>query len=86
MEGQSHKHFYHMSENEIVIALGLLEERNKIIESCGDPGKEHSFDAIGAKVGHSGEAIRMLSMKDMSHDAVANRLNAKLHSRNLLTE
>lgn len=65
-------------------ALKLLKERNEMINSCGETGPEYSFEAIGRKVGHTGEAIRLLSMRDMSLSAIEQRLDAKLYSKSIL--
>lgn len=75
---------WHMSEEETKRALELLADRNLMIQINGVPGVDLSFEAIGHSVGHSGEAIRQLSSRDMDPLAIEARYNDKIHSKNIL--
>ncbi len=80
------KAVYHMEEPQISLALELLEERDRIISLIGDPG-EYSFEKIAQQVGRvTGEAIRQLTLRDMSPSAQHDRKMNKLRSAALLNE
>jgi len=54
-----------MTEEQIRLALALLVARKDIRAHTGASG-DYSYDKIGAVVGVSGEAIRLLDQRDMS--------------------
>ena len=76
---------YHMSEDQVRRALAELEARTWYLEMLGE-APDHSFEKIGERVGVSGEAIRQMSLRDMSESARDLRRAAQHRSASLLVE
>lgn len=74
-----------MNEEQIKLAMHFLEVRKEMLSEIGNVD-EYSFDKIGVKVGVSGEAIRLLSRRDMSTAAQAARKEAQHSSASLLSD
>jgi hypothetical protein len=79
------KHTHHMSDAQINKAIQLLNSRQEMLEEVGEC-EGLSFAKIGEKVGTSGEAVRLLSLRDMSQTARAERKYAQYHSASKLSE
>lgn len=74
---------YHMNEDQVELALALLEERKDNIANFGNPG-DLSYVGIGKRVGVTGEAIRLVAGRDMSDAARQDRKSSQYRSASLL--
>ena len=76
---------YHMTEDQVRLALDELDKRKWFLCFLGE-APEHSFAKIAKRVGVSAEAVRKMSLRDMSPAARALRRASQYRSAALLLE